>query len=278
MTTKYRSILGAYYFVTLLVVLAWTVNDASQTARVMWTFAVIFYAFFIASTAAVLDAVGKSSPTRPAIWQRWQPFLTLAFHVGFTAFVCVAILLTYAEPDVGIIGSIGSLVAATGSFMFPVVAAYETALEPSLNRVTLFRLQSTVSMGLIVGLGLFIPALIMLLKTPRNEFHLVTDVGKFRAEQHTMLLLSVAFFLWLSASALFGYVPEFWGPPVSKICPFTANCYAGGNDLLTLAAAGLKPLIVFGVSFWCIAVLKGLAIERAVGASPSKNEDKDNLS
>lgn len=236
--------LAAWFIFGLVVLPAWAVKSATQGSRVSWAATILFFGFVCFSIALNTKASSKLPPSRV---HRYGPYL-LALTVFWVLITTLSsIAFTYAEPGKGFVGNLGSLVVHLGSRALPIVARYATDLQPPLPPERLFQLQSIVSVVLITGIlysGAY--SIVMFLLSPSERCELRALAANTGPRLHDLTVIAaVLFSLLISLSAYFG-----WGEfePLDqfsrKHCAINATCYARGDDLVILAAAGMKLVAI----------------------------------
>lgn len=228
---------------------AWAVKSAGNGSRLGWLITVLLLGFAGLMGGLIAKAAPKSPPISADLHStRYGPFLAGTLAVCALTAIFSSIAFTYAEPDNGFLGDLASLVSYLGSHTFPVIARYATDLQPPLPAARLLQVQSIMSIVLLASLPCFgACAGCWFLISPAERRSLLESSGREHLSEPAVIgVVSFAILMW--AGAYFGW-GEFKLRPEApyKYCPIEAACYAHGNDLLILAAAGMKlvAIIVF---------------------------------
>lgn len=245
---KMGSIVGWSTF-ALAMLPAWAVNSAMENSRLGWMVSVLLLGFASLIAGFTVKTIARQPPSPTNVHTaRYRPMLATTFGVCTTAAILLSTAFTYAEPGEGTLGNLASLVSDVGSWLFPVVARYATDLQPPLSPVRLLQVQSIVSIVLLASLPCLVAyAVCFFFMSPAERRSLFENGGRERPSD-LVVFAAVPFGLYVGASSYFGW-SEF--EPIAEIgrkgCIINATCYAHGDDLLILAAAGTKlvAIIVF---------------------------------
>lgn len=242
---KMGSIIGWSTFV-LAMLPAWAVKSATEQGRIGWLISVLMLGFgcLIVGLTAKTLAPQPPSPLNMRT-ARHGPMLATTFAMCTTVAILLSIAFTYAEPGKGVLGNLASLVSHFGSWLFPVVARYATDLQPPLSPERLFQVQSIVSIVLLASLPTIGTYVICWLRMSPAERRSLLENGVRERPSDLVVFAVVPFCLFVGASGYFGW-SEF--EPIADIsrksCIIKATCYAHGDDLLILAAAGTKLVAI----------------------------------
>lgn len=239
---------------------AWAVNSASQHSRNIWVGSVLFLAFLSASAgSAAISSPSRTEWSSGPYEGRYVPYVNALAGISFLAAELVAIGLTYAEPDKGILGPTGRVLSEIGATLFPVIARYETSMDPPLSPLFLFRTQSIVSVFLLAGLVTFFAYAAYWIRMPRQERRNVLRRGSHRPlSGGVAVLCCLGAGAWLAA-IFFGF-GEF-KLTESKFCLIQAPCYLFGGDLVVFTAALAKSLPLACSALFILMVVLGILSE-----------------
>ncbi|WP_208866593.1 hypothetical protein [Mesorhizobium sanjuanii] len=246
-----RAAIG-YLILFLALLPGWAVHSASRQSRAGWFGVVIFFAF-LALFAVVSTRAQPVSNYKPGLFaQRYGGYLS-TFIVAILLFAeALAIALTYAEPNQGVIGHVGSMLSAAGSNLFPVVAKYATSVQPPLSGQYTFRAQSIITCFLFAGLISSLVTLAYYVAMPRNEITERLNSGKRERPNSIFTFASVSFGILMSLSAYFGF-DEF--QTTTDHCWLNAACYTAGDDLTLFWGAAGKVMMMFVFPLGGLAIL-----------------------
>ncbi|MGX5802360.1 hypothetical protein ACWGS9_14030 [Bradyrhizobium sp. Arg314] len=236
--------------ITLLVILlpAWAVKSASQQSRIGWAGFVLLMAFVSLAIAAAKARNPRSRVVLGPYVQRNFRYLSTVFAASFLIAGGLAIATTYAQPGVGFIGELGLMLSKKAASLVPVVAKYETAMDPPLSSEALFKVQSIVTAFLLAGTLSFACYAVYLVRMPRAERIAIYASRQVTRHSAAFLCFCSAFAVYVSFAAFAGFF-EFEAAKAKWWCALQASCYARGDDLTIIAAAMLKVFAVFGFPF-----------------------------